>query len=527
MITRHRVGNAARSLALSSLLVLASGGLLAGEALAGQATGQAAGPAAGQALPLTMEQAVAMALEANLGLKAQRLNLDIASHSVALARAAFLPRLDSSLGRRTSKSVPSDFTQGSTDITSAGLSFSGTVAQSLRWYGGAYSVTWSGNRNTQTNVISSYNPRLGSSLQVSFSQPLLRDLRVDSARNSLVTTARQREITDIQLQQRIVATEASVRLAYLNLVGAIEGKKVAEQNMEIAQQSLRQSRARVAVGQSPQIEIIQSEAQVASNQEQLILAEAQIATAEDGLRSLILDPTRADFWTVQLVPTDTIQLTPRDINLDEAIKVAMANRLDLAVEKRALEITNLNLKLGRNNTLPAVDFNVSYSAQGTAGTQFVFGSGFPPPIIDRTDRTFGSALGDTFGGAYPTWSVGVTVSYPLGRTGAEVAYAQSQVQKRQQELGLQELELQIVREVRDAVRQVQNSYQRVQATQTFRRAAEQQLEAEERRFAVGISTTLELQIRQRDLANARVSELGAMIAYNRALINLDRVQKTQ
>jgi outer membrane protein TolC len=362
---------------------------------------------------------------------------------------------------------------------------------------------------------------------VSFSQPLLRDLRVDSARNSLVTTARQREITDIQLQQRIVATEASVRLAYLNLVGAIEGKKVAEQNMEIAQQSLRQSRARVAVGQSPQIEIIQSEAQVASNQEQLILAEAQIATAEDGLRSLILDPTRADFWTVQLVPTDTIQLTPRDINLDEAIKVAMANRLDLAVEKRALEITNLNLKLGRNNTLPAVDFNVSYSAQGTAGTQFVFGSGFPPPIIDRTDRTFGSALGDTFGGAYPTWSVGVTVSYPLGRTGAEVAYAQSQVQKRQQELGLQELELQIVREVRDAVRQVQNSYQRVQATQTFRRAAEQQLEAEERRFAVGISTTLELQIRQRDLANARVSELGAMIAYNRALINLDRVQKTQ
>ena len=90
MMTRHSVGNAARSLVLSSLLVLMPGGLLAGEAFAGQSTGQTSGQAAGQALPLTMEQAVTMALEANLGLKAERLNLDIASHSVALARSAFL-----------------------------------------------------------------------------------------------------------------------------------------------------------------------------------------------------------------------------------------------------------------------------------------------------------------------------------------------------------------------------------------------------------------------------------------------------
>jgi outer membrane protein len=101
------------------------------------------------------------------------------------------------------------------------------------------------------------------------------------------------------------------------------------------------------------------------------------------------------------------------------------------------------------------------------------------------------------------------------------------VQKRQQELGLQDLQLQIVREVRDAARQVENSYQRVQATETFRQAAQQQLEAEERRFAVGISTTLDLQVRQTQLATARVSELNARIAYNRALIVLDRVQKTQ
>jgi outer membrane protein TolC len=165
-----------------------------------------------------------------------------------------------------------------------------------------------------------------------------------------------------------VATEASVRLAYLSLVAAIEGLKVAQLNMEIVQQSLRQSRARVAVGQSPQIEIIQAEAQVASNQEQVIVAEALISTTEDALRSLILDPARPDYWTVRLVPTDAIEIEKREVNLDESIKTALANRLDLSVLKREMEITDVNLALTRDSLLPNVDFNLTYSAAGTAGT---------------------------------------------------------------------------------------------------------------------------------------------------------------
>jgi outer membrane protein TolC len=493
-----------------------------------QQTSPAAGQGqAGSTLPLTMDQAVAMALEANLGLKSERLNLDQASNAVAGARTTFLPFVQTSFGRQTAKFVPSDFTQGASDLSSSGLSVSGAVSQNLRWFGGSYSVSWSGSRSTQIGGISSFNPRLGSSLRVDFAQPLLRGLRTDAARVGLANAQRRRAITDVVLEQRIVATEASVRLAYLNLVAAIEGLKVARLNMEIVQQSLRQSRARVAVGQSPQIEIIQAEAQVASNQEQVIVAEASISTTEDALRSLILDPARPDFWTVRLVPTDAIEIEKREVNLDESIKTALANRLDLSVLKREMEITDVNLALTRDNLLPDVNFNLSYSAAGTAGTQFTFGSGFPPPIVDTTTRTFGSALGDVFGGAYPSWGIGVSVSYPLGRSAQQVAHAQTQITKRQQEISLRELELEIVRQVREAVRQVENSFQRVQAAQAFRQAAEQQLEAEERRFAVGLSTTLERQVRQSELARARTSELNAMIFYARALIVLDRVQRTQ
>jgi outer membrane protein TolC len=288
----------------------------------------------GPTLPLSMNEAVAMSLESNLNLKAERLNVDVAAHSVAIARSAFLPIVDGGLSRRSSRSVPSDFTQGSEDITSTNLGVNGGVSQLLPWYGSSYNADWSGGRNTQQGGISPFNPRLGSTLQLQFAQPLLRGFRLDSARVGLQSAERRRAISDIQLEQRIVSTEASVRLAYLNLVASIEGRKVAEENLNIAQQSLNQSRERVKVGVSPEIEIIQAEAQVASNRERLILADAQIATAEDFLRGLVLDPARPDYWQVRIVPTDKIQLTPRDIDLDAVIKTALANRLDLIVERR-------------------------------------------------------------------------------------------------------------------------------------------------------------------------------------------------
>src|SRR6185503_6877047 len=420
--------------------------MLGSQPIAAQTAGQAA---QGQGLPLSMAQAVAMALDANLDLKAERLNVDVASYGVALARSAFLPLVQGSTTRGSSKSVPGDFTQGSQDIIGKSANVSGSVRQALPWYGGDYSVSWFGSRGTQEGGISSFNPRLSSRLRFDFTQPLLRDFKRDGARVGLESAQRRTAITDLQLQQRVFATEATVKLAYLSLVAAIEGKKVSDQNLDIVTQSLSQSKSRVAVGQSPNIEIIQAEAQVASTREGVIRATAQIASAEDNLRTLILDPSRPDFWQVHLVPTDTIQLAPRTVNLDEAIKTALANRLDLQMQNRNMEITNLNLELNKNNAKPAVDVVASYTAEGTAGTQFQFGQGFPPPILSQTSRSYGSALGDTFGGAYPTWSVGLAVTYPFGQTAARAAYAQAQVQKHQQEIGIKQLEVVIVRQVRE------------------------------------------------------------------------------
>ncbi len=478
-------------------------------------------PAApGPVLQLSMDQAAQMALENNLGIKADRLNLDSAAQDIAISKAAYLPIVSFGINRNNAQQPPQNFADGTAAITSSNqFNGNGTVQQNLRWYGGQYQVQWTGNRFASVGGNASFNPSLGSTLNVSFAQPLWRDLKVDSMRGSLETSERRRAIADLELEQQTITTDVSARLLYLTLIASIESLKVARENLGIREKSLEQARARVAVGASAQIEVIQAEAEVASNLEQVIVAEASISQAEDNLRTLILDPARPDYWQVRLEPTDTITLTPRQIDVDAAIKNALANRLDLTIARRNVEITDLNIRVNQNNVLPAVDFNLNYRAAGTGGVV--------RSLQGTVERGFGSVLGETFGGDFPSWTVGLQVSYPVGRTAAQAALAQGQVQKRQQELTLREGELEVVRQVRDAARQVQNSLQRVQATQAALAATQQQLTAEERRFAVGLSTTLDMQIRQTQLAQARVNELNARISYNRALINFERVQKTQ
>jgi outer membrane protein TolC len=483
----------------------------------------------GPTLQLSMDQAVAMAMDTNLGLKAERLNLDIASQGIATARASFLPQFTSSVNTGTSKSPPGDFTQGSNDISSRSVQGQGAVSQLLPWFGADYRASWNGSRGSTIGVLApSFNPSLRSTFSFSLTQPLWRDFRIDGARASLETSERQRVVADVQLQQRIVATDSSVRNSYLTLIAAIEQRKVTQQNIDVARESLRSAQRRVDVGQSARIDVIQNLAAVSRLEEQVINADAAIATAEDALRAQILDPARPDYWTLRIEPTDTMptELAPRDLDVATITKTALANRLDMQIQRRNLEITDLNLKVNRNATLPAVDFTLGYSATGSGGTQFAYVEGtFPPVLESRTDKRFNSVLGDTFVGAYPSWNFGVNVAYPIGRTSAEAQLATQEIRRRQQEITIRDSELEIVRQVRDAVRQVEAAVQRVRATDTAFDYAQQQLDAEQRKFEVGLSTNLEVTRLQSELAQARISQLQSRISYQRALIRLDAVQK--
>ena len=516
-----------RAVFLLLTAVLAAGPISAVDTLAQSAKPSGSGPSApqGPGLSLSMQQAVEMALEANLGLKADRLAPAIAAQDSARARALFKPTLNSALQRNTKDQIPSSFIESTGSIvSSSSLGVSAGVSQALPWYGSSYQINWSGGRN-ETTATSTFNPQLSSTISATFTQPLLRNFKTDSARTSLETTARQQQIADTGLAEQIAQTERTTRLAYLQLIVAIQNRGVAQQNLDVAQASLKNTRARVEVGVTAPADIIDAEASVASNEESLIVAEGAIESAMDQLRQLIFDPARPDYWAVRIQPTDAVTLQPRDINVEGAVSKALEQRTDLVTARKNLEIANLSIYLIHNATLPAVNLQVNYTGSGLAGTQLQYANTFPPTVLSQTSRGFGGALGDSLNNSYPSWTYGVQVSYPVGQSDAKASLTKAQLQKQQNELLIRNLEQAVATQVRDAARQVQTNFKRVQASRASLQAQEKRLEAEQKRFDVGTSDTFKLFQVQRDVAAARVAELQAMLAYQQALIHFDAVQR--
>jgi outer membrane protein TolC len=495
---------------------------------------QAAPPAAVQPVvqgtPLSIDDAVKMALESNLGIQIEKLNPQIQVLGIARANAAYAPTLFSTLSRRSATAPPTDFLSSSgtnSIVTQSSFATQGGLAQQLRFGGASYQLSLDGSRAVSNAARTLFSPQLGSNLNAVYTQPLLRNFRIDATRQQLLLSLNQAQVADIQLQQRVTQTSRNVRAAYYQLIGAISGLEVAQQSLDVARTSLKNNQTRVEVGTMAQIDIVSAEAEVASNEEAVIVAQAQIETAQDQLRALVMNPNQPDFWASRFAPSEQPSLAPREINIDAAIKTALQNRTDIRDFKKTMENTDINMQYARNQKLPAVDLTARYGLTGIAGTQFEYGTSAvdgSPVVVGQSVRSFSDALRDVFGNDFKTWSFGINVSYPIGTSVADAAYAQAKLQKQQDQQSLANLELAVTTQVRQAGRDVNTNLRRVEATRRARELAEQRLTADNKRFAVGLATTFELLQSQRDLARARQSELNAVIDYNRSLVDFEAVQ---
>ncbi len=482
----------------------------------------------GPQFQLSADEAVRMALENNLGIRASRLSPQVQALILNQTRASFAPTLISNFVKNSSTTPPEDFLSGSgTALTNAGLRTNGGLQQLLKWGGGRYQVTLDGARNITSNAGSVYNPRLSSNLNAIYTQPLLRNFSIDSLRQQLLSGQKEQEIVDLQLQQQLTQTARSVRSAYYDLVGAIGQLQVAQQSLDLANESLRNNQRRVEVGTIPPIDIVEAQAEVSRNEEAVIINEAQVRSLEDALRTLVMNPAQPDFWTTRIAPSEQPVLTAQVVDVESAVRNALDKRTDLAQLRRQMDQTDISIRYAKNQKLPAVDLTTSYNVIGLGGTQneFNYAAGvIPAPIIRSSQRSFGNALSDVFGNDFRTWSVQLNVSYPIGSSAAGAALAQGRLQREQQVTTLRAQELQVTAQVRDAGRQVDTSLKRVDATRKAREFAERRYEAEQKRMNVGLSTTFQLFQAARDLAAARLAELNAIIAYNRSLVNFEAVQ---
>jgi outer membrane protein len=265
---------------------------------------------------------------------------------------------------------------------------------------------------------------------------------------------------------------------------------------------------------------------VAANQEQLIVAETAVRQAEDRLRVLIFDATRREIWNLPLEAVDAPPLGITALDVDAAVTRALAERSDLLRSRKDVESARATQKLAGNQRLPDIRANVSYQASGLGGTEVLRSGGFPGTIVGPGSiTTFGSVLDQLFKSDYPTWAVGVSVSYPIGGSTDEANYARTRLEAAQAAQRVKSAESRAIQQVRDAAWKVEMNAKRLDTTRAARDLAEQRLDAEQKRFEVGMSTSFLVIQAQRDFAQARTNEVSAVLAYDLSLVDFEALQQ--
>jgi len=495
------------------------------------ATAQPAGDTR-QSVALTLDDAVKFALDRNLDIAVQRLNPEINDIAVASIASVYRPALTSTLAAASTSNPATSAIAGSNTpgapIDTTLDTYNGGLAQNIPWGGGSAAIALNNNRNTTTSANTLYNPYYNTNWSGSYTQPLLRNFRIDSTRQQLQVTKLNRDISDIQLRSTITNTVSNVRNAYWDYVFALQSVDVAQQSVSLADQLVRDNQTRVEVGTMAPIDVVTAQSQAATAKQNLVVAQSTMRTAELALKRLIVGGTSDPNWAVRLDPVDRPQFSPQTFDIEGAVRRALAERTDLEIVKKDTEMNDVTLKFLQDQMKPQADLVATYGVVGLGGTQLIkSGTNVNNTVITGTvPGGYADALSPLFRNDFPRWTVQMNFSYPLGLIAQQANVARARVQLNQAQAQIKQVELQVATDVTNAVLTAQSNTERVQAAQAARELAQQTMEAEKSKFEVGMSTNYNVIQTQRDLATAQNNELQAILNYRKSLVELERLQQT-
>jgi outer membrane protein TolC len=482
---------------------------------------------AGPMVSLTVDEAVARALERNLDLQVQRLNPRLTNYSLAGILAGYKPTLTSNFVTERRTSLPASQLQalGSSQTNDQTLQWNSGVQQNMKWGGGNLNVRFNNSRSETTNPAATRNPGYNSNIFATYTQPLLRNFKIDNTRFSLTSARLNLEIEDINLKTTITNTEASVRNAYWDLVFAVQAIEAARRSLDLSSKLVADNRMRVEIGTMAPIDVVQAQAEEAARRQALVNAENTFRTNELALKRLLVSGADDELWKATLNPTDRPEPGNEPIDLEQAVANALQSRTDLEIARKNVALNDVSLKNIRNQTLPDLSLVTNYQLQGRGGTELKR-SGIGGAVTERIPGGYFDALETISKFTAPTWSFQLNLSYPIGTSAAEYSLARARVQLQQTQAQIKQAELQVASDVTLAAINVRNMLEAVEAAQVSRELSDKRLEAAQSKFDVGMATNFEVVQAQRDLADARNSELRQLLNYRKALVDFQRSQIT-
>jgi outer membrane protein len=475
-------------------------------------------------LELSLDEAVKRALESNADITVEKLNPEAAGQSVREVQGAYDPFLSLTVSRGSTTTPATNVFSGGDKVDTRTTIYD-LSASKLFATGATVRVDLSSRKAGTNNAFATFNPAYNAGFNANLTQPLLRNFRIDQTRQQLRVAKKNREISDVQFHQVVVNTAATVKQLYYDYLYTIDNLSAARKSLSLAKTFLNENQIKVRVGTLAPLDVVEAESEVASRDEQVILAEAAMADAEDALKRALFPANDPATWDTEIVPTDHPTAEPTSVDAVAAIGRALETRTDVVTARKQLENAQASLDYGRNQALPGVDLVANYGTSGVGGTRLIRSDNFGP-VIETVPGGQSDAFSQVLGNDFPTWSVGVNVSYPIRNRSASAQAARLRVARDQSEASLRRLELQVASEVRSAARAVESNFKRVESTRAARVLQERRLDAETKRFGAGMSTNFLVTQAQRDLALAEVAELRAIADYRKSLVVFDKVQES-
>jgi outer membrane protein TolC len=464
-------------------------------------------------LRLSLEDAVKRTLDNNTDIAVERYNPEDSAEQVREVEGAYDVYLTSQVGKNSQTDPARNAFSGGEKVETGTWTYD-FGANKLLGTGGTLSLDFLNNRTDTNSVFSTFNPSYGSSLAATLSQPLLRGFKIDSTRRTLKIAKKNQEISDVQFRQTVINTVATIKQLYYDLVYAIDNLDVARKSLALASKLLDENQIKVRVGTLAPLDVVAAESEVASRAEGVIVAESALRDAEDNIRRVIFPRYDPADWAVRIVPTDRATADPVPVDVEAAIRIALENRTDITALRKSIENAEIGIQFARNQVLPAVIGGTGLVRDGLGG-----------PVVEEIPGGYGDALDSVFGRDFPTWSLGVNFSYPIRNRSAKASAARARINRDQIQASMARLEMQVIAEVRSAARAVETDMKRDESTRAARVLQERRLDAEEKKFAAGMSTSFLVTQAQRDLAIAEAAEIQAISDYRKDVVSFERVQE--
>ena len=489
----------------------------------------------GEEILLTLDEAIERALERNLSLRIERLNQRQFELGIDGAYGIFDTNVQGTASISENTQPTTDDLQGAAVLTFEQQSLNLGASQLTPW-GGTFSGFLNSSRNESNSRFNNLNPSFNATTGVRYDQPLLRNLGELVTQRSILTARIRSDANRDFFEQRVASVIQQVEGAYWELVEAREQYAVAQESLELAQELHRRNEIQVEVGTMAALELVQSEATVATRQEGIILSRTRVGNAEDSLRQL-LNVDEGRYWDLSVRPETDPKTEEYDIDLGEAIATALRERAELSQQKQELERLGIEQKFAKNQVKPRLDLSVGYGLSGIGGDRLEQVPVLGPdgnPVIDpvtggplTTQRVaepggYGDAIEQLADFDFDNWSVSLTFGMPIQNRAAKANLAQAGVSIDIAETRLRELEQQVSTEVRTAVRGVRSAAQQIESARVARELQLKNLDAEQKRYENGMSTSFRITQIQEDLTQARSSEVSAIAGYRRAVVEYFR-----